>query len=194
MVLERPPIAFVRSAVVDEDAAFGAVIDEAAARADLIVTTGGVSMGVYDTAKAVLSARGTVKFEKIAMNPGMPQGFGTVSGTPIITLPGNPVSSFISFEVFVRPAIRAMQGRHEVERTTRRAVCTTAFSSPKEKVQFARGVLSGTDELSVEPIGSQGSHIMGGLAAANAIIVVPVGQDAVAAGQFVDVIDLREDS
>lgn len=184
----------VRPAVTDDDEAFAAVVDEAAAVGDLVVTTGGVSMGVYDTAKAVLSARGTVTFEKIAMNPGMPQGFGHVGDRPIVTLPGNPVSAFVSFEAFVRPAIRAMQGRADVQRPRRSATCTQAFTSPAGKVQFARAVVEGRDELTVAPVGGQGSHVMGGLAAANALIVVPIGRTSVEAGDVVEVIDLREDA
>lgn len=188
--------AVVHSAVSDDDAAFAAAIDAAATSGDLVITTGGVSMGVYDTAKAVLSRRGTVTFEKIAMNPGMPQGFGHVGEppTPIITLPGNPVSAFVSFEAFVRPAIRAMQARRDVLRALRAATCTQAFTSPAGKVQFVRAIVDGHDALVVAPVGGQGSHIMGGLAAANSLIVIPAEQTSVAAGDTVHIFDLREDS
>ena len=186
----------VMPAVTDDDAAFATVIDEAAQAADLIVTTGGVSMGAYDTAKAVLSARGTVVFEKVAMNPGKPQGFGHVGTrpTPIITLPGNPVSAFVSFECFVRPAIRTLQGHAVTERPRRTASITMDLGSPPGKEQFARAIVSGTDELSVAPVGLQGSHVMGGLGAANALIVVPAETTAVPAGSVVEIIDLREDA
>ena len=180
-------------AVTDDPYAFKSAIARAAEIADLIVTSGGVSMGAYDTVKAVLSDLGTVQFEKVAMQPGMPQGFGRVANdVPIITLPGNPVSAYVSFEVFVRPTIRALQGRDEIRRPMRTAVATTAFSSPKVKEQFARGILSGDDRLEVELVGAQGSHVLGGLAAANALIVVPVGQDHVEVGDTVAVMDLRE--
>ena len=91
----------------DVDADVRAALDRAAAEADVVVTSGGVSMGAYDTVKAVLSEVGTVEFLKVAMNPGMPQGHGFVGDehVPIVTLPGNPVSSYISFENFVRPLL-----------------------------------------------------------------------------------------
>ncbi|MGH3190662.1 MAG: molybdopterin-binding protein [Streptosporangiaceae bacterium] len=97
-----------------------ASVGEALADADLLVTSGGISMGGdHDSVKATLQRLGTVTFRKVAMQPGMPQGFGTVSAgcTPIITLPGNPVSAFVSFQLFVRPAVRALQGRTPVSRT-----------------------------------------------------------------------------
>ena len=186
----------VMPAVTDDDAAFARAIDEAALAADLIVTTGGVSMGAYDTAKAVLSARGTVVFEKVAMNPGMPQGFGHVGDrpTPIITLPGNPVSAFVSFECFVRPAIRALQGHAVTERPRRRATITADLGSPSGKEQYARAIVTGEDALEVAPVGMQGSHVMGGLGAANALIVVPAEATAVVSGSVVEIIDLREDA
>jgi len=87
-------------------------IEDQLIRADLVLTSGGVSVGAYDVVKEVLSRLGTVAFEQVAMQPGKPQGFGTIGpdSTPIITLPGNPVSSYVSFEVFVRPVIRKMLG------------------------------------------------------------------------------------
>lgn len=184
----------LKPAVTDDDDAFAAAIDAAAAEGDLIITTGGVSMGVYDTAKAVLSKRGTVTFEKVAMNPGMPQGFGEVEGTPIITLPGNPVSAFVSFECFARPAIRTLQGHRDIERPRRHAVLTIDLTSPANKEQYARALVTGTDELRVEPIGLQGSHIMGGLGTANALIVIPADQTQIAAGRTVEIIDLRREA
>lgn len=180
-------------AVSDDPYAFKSAIARAAEIADLIVTSGGVSMGAYDTVKAVLSDLGTVRFEKVAMQPGMPQGFGLVANdVPIITLPGNPVSAYVSFEVFVRPTIRALQGRDVIRRPMRTATSTVAFDSPAVKEQYVRAVVSGTDVLEVAPVGMQGSHVLGGLAAANALIVVPIGQNRVEIGSTVDVMDLRE--
>src|SRR6185437_5067540 len=93
-------------AVPDDAHALMETLTDQLVHADAIITTGGVSAGAYDTVKEVLSRLGTVRFDKVAMQPGMPQGFGTIgeASTPIFTLPGNPVSSFVSFEVFVRPA------------------------------------------------------------------------------------------
>ena len=95
------------------------------------MTSGGVSKGAFDVVKEVLSELGTVSFGEVAMQPGKPQGFGFVGedATPIITLPGNPVSSYVSFEVFVVPAIRRMMGRLPYRRPMVRALCTQGFSS-----------------------------------------------------------------
>ena len=107
-------------------------IEDQLIRADLVVTTGGVSVGAYDVVKEVLSRLGTVAFEQVAMQPGKPQGFGTIGpdSTPIFTLPGNPVSSYVSFEVFVRPVIRRMLGVEPLDRPMVRAVCKEAMTSP----------------------------------------------------------------
>lgn len=177
--------------VRDDAAAFSAALAEAAASSDLIVTSGGVSMGAYDTVKEVLSTAGGVEFAKVAMNPGMPQGCGRALDVPIITLPGNPVSTYVSFELFVRPVLRRLQGRSDHATPTRSAHTTAAISSPLNKRQFARGVVQGHDTLTVTPVQGQGSHAMGGLADANCLIVVPEGVAEVPVGSAVQVIDLR---
>jgi molybdopterin molybdotransferase len=175
--------------IPDDDAAFLDAIEDQLHRCDLILTSGGVSMGAYDTVKAVLSKLGTVHFMKVAMQPGMPQGYGRIEGTPIITLPGNPVSSYVSFEMFVRPAIRRMRGLTNLDRPILMSTCVSALDSPLGRRQFARArfVAGG-----VEATGTgQGSHVLGGLADADALIVIPEAQVHVAAGTVVSVIDLR---
>jgi len=175
--------------IPDDDAAFLDAIEDQLHRCDLILTSGGVSMGAYDTVKAVLSRLGTVQFMKVAMQPGMPQGYGRIEGTPIITLPGNPVSSYVSFEMFVRPAIRRMRGLTNLDRPILMSTCVSALDSPLGRRQFARArfVAGG-----VEATGTgQGSHVLGGLADADALIVIPEDQVHVAAGTVVSVIDLR---
>jgi molybdopterin molybdotransferase len=179
--------------VSDSFEEFTAALEQHAATADLIITSGGVSMGAYDTVKEVLTARGGVEFLKVAMNPGMPQGFGRVDGVPIITLPGNPVSTFVSFEAFVRPAIRKMLGHANLLRPERTATITESITSPGGKRQFARGTVSGRDRLEVTPVGGQGSHVIGGLSRANCIIVIPETVTEVRAGSSVSIIDLRAD-
>ena len=184
--------------VRDEAEAFRAALDAAAAEADIIVTSGGVSMGEYDAVKAVLRASGEVEFAKVAMHPGMPQGSGHVGErrVPIITLPGNPVSSFISFELFVRPVIRRMLGFESLFRATEPAVALEEWHSSAMKAQYARAVLEVDADgvRRVRPVGGQGSHMMGGLAQANALVVVPVGAERVEAGQTVTVIDLNRET
>jgi molybdopterin molybdotransferase len=184
-----------RKRVADDEAEFRAAIDSAARECDLILTSGGVSMGAYDTVKAVLSTLGSVDFIKTAMQPGMPQGCGSVTvdsrTVPIITLPGNPVSSYVSFENFVRPAIRTMLGADMIQRPDRMATMTEGMQSPGAKRQFARGHLdraAGT----VTPVGGQGSHVVGGLAQANCMIVINEGVSSVAAGDSVRVIECGE--
>ncbi len=175
--------------IVDDHDAFLSAVREAAATADLILTSGGVSMGVYDTVKAVFNDIGSVEFCKVAMQPGMPQGFGSVDGTKIITLPGNPVSSYVSFENFVRPVILRMRGERGVVRQVRTATLTEAFNSPAKKRQFVRAQIVGDR---VTPVGSQGSHVMGGLALSNCLIVVDEDVTHVAEGSIVHVIEFKE--
>jgi len=156
-----------------------------------------VSMGAYDTVKAVLSRIGTVEFVKVAMQPGMPQGFGVLGddAVPIATLPGNPVSAYVSFEIFVRPLIRRMMGFRDVHRPVVSAVCTAPFDSPAGKTQFARVQLRVEDGRYVaHPEGAQGSHILGGLARADALAVVPPEVTRIEAGDLITVIDLGRDA
>lgn len=175
--------------IPDDDAAFLDAIEDQLHRCDLILTSGGVSMGAYDTVKSVLSRLGTVQFMKVAMQPGMPQGYGRIESTPIITLPGNPVSSYVSFEMFVRPAILKMRGFTTLERPTLTALCASALDSPRGKRQYARARFV---DAGVEATGTgQGSHVLGGLAEADALIVIPEEQVHVPEGATVRVIDLR---
>jgi molybdopterin molybdotransferase len=177
----------------DEPQGVLSAIEDQLIRADMVVTTGGVSVGAYDVVKEVLSTLGTVEFTKVAMQPGMPQGFGTVGEDkiPIFTLPGNPVSAYVSFELYIRPAIEKMMGREAGPRRTVTATCFGAFSSPRGKRQFARGVYDAVGH-SVRPVGGHGSHLVGDLALANALIVVPEDVTEVVDGDDVEVIVLDE--
>ncbi len=136
----------------DDVAQFSAVLNEYAAEADLIITSGGVSAGAYEVVKDAFGRDGDqgVEFVKVAMQPGMPQGAGTVDGTPIATLPGNPVSALVSFEVFIRPALRRAMALADPERPHRLALLTESLKSPHGKRQFRRAVFdpaAGTDPL-----------------------------------------------
>jgi molybdopterin molybdotransferase len=191
---EAGALAFRVGIVGDDPRQLMDTIEDQLIRADVIVTTGGVSAGAYDVVKEVLSRLGTVAFEKVAMQPGMPQGHGTIGPdrTPIFTLPGNPVSSYVSFEVFVRPVLRRMLGVEPLLRPTVRATCTTSFSSPEGKRQFARGWLSVEDgRYVVAPHSGQGSHLVNDLAHSNCLIVVPEQVTAVKAGEPVTVMVLE---
>lgn len=162
---------------------------------DLVVTTGGVSAGAYEVVKEALGGRlsssKSVEFVKVAMQPGMPQGAGVLddaAGTAIITLPGNPVSALVSFEVFIRPALRAAMGLPNPDRPRRTAVLAEDLTSPRGKRQFRRGVLT---EDTVTSYGPPASHHLRWLASANCLLELDEDTAEVAAGQRVQVWDLR---
>jgi molybdopterin molybdotransferase len=182
--------------VRDDASSVRAALSQAARRADLVLTSGGVSAGVYDTVKEVLGALGTVRFEKVAMQPGMPQGFGTIDDVPIFTLPGNPVSSMVSFEVFVRPVLRALAGvRDPASAPTVVAIADRQWRSPENRRQFARAVLLPAAEGGrprVRPVGAQGSHLVADLAAATCLAVVPEGIGTVGVGDELVCLPLSE--
>jgi molybdopterin molybdotransferase len=183
-------LAYRRSVVPDDLAGVLPALEEQLHHADLLVTTGGVSMGgEHDVVKAALRELGTVTFTKVAMQPGMPQGFGTIGAgrVPIFTLPGNPVSAFVSFQLFVRPAIAALQGASDLGLPAVRATLTAGVRSPEGRRSYLRGVLSGDK---VAPLSGQGSHQIAALGRANALIVVPERQTQLPAGESVDVLVL----
>jgi molybdopterin molybdotransferase len=173
---EAGATAFRIGIVPDEPKKLIDAIEDQLIRADLVVTTGGVSVGAYDVVKEVMSRLGTVEFDRISMQPGMPQGHGVIGPdrTPIYTLPGNPVSAYVSFEVFVRPVIRRLLGAKTIFRPEVRASALTGFSSPAGKRQYARGALGVEDgRYVVRPLEGQGSHRVRDLAYSNCFIVVP---------------------
>ncbi|MEV7775341.1 gephyrin-like molybdotransferase Glp [Kitasatospora sp. NPDC086791] len=187
---EAGAIAFRVGAVPDDADRLRAALDEQLGRADLIVTSGGVSVGAYDVVKEVLQARGGVDFRSLRMQPGKPQGFGRIGGAdgvPLLALPGNPVSAYISFELFVRPVIRTMLGAADVHRPVVRALCPVALRSPAGRRQFLRGRYSAADGT-VEPVGGAESHLVGALARADCLITVPEDVTDLPAGSAVDVV------
>ena len=181
-------IPFLIGCVRDDARTFLSTIESQLLRADAVITTGGVSMGAYDTVKEVLSRVGTMRFDKVAMQPGMPQGFGVLGEdeVPVFTLPGNPVSAMVSFEVFVAPALRLMAGRAQHETSLVTAVASDGWTAPAGKMQFARVVLSHNDSGYIVAIaGLQGSHALGSLSGANALAVIPAEVTSVRAGDTV---------
>jgi molybdopterin molybdotransferase len=191
---EAGAIAYRVGIVPDDPTRLMAIIEDQLVRADLVVTTGGVSAGAYDTVKAVLSRLGTVEFLKVAMQPGMPQGFGTVGpdSTPIFTLPGNPVSAYVSFEVFVRPAIRRMLGVLPLYRPLVRATLATPITKSEGKRSYVRARIEVTDGVYVvTPVGGMGSHLVADLALANAFVVAPDSVTEIPAGSTVSVMMLE---
>jgi molybdopterin molybdotransferase len=189
-------IAYRVGAVADDAETLRSTIEDQLIRADLLVTTGGVSVGAYDVVKEALSHVGDedvagsgVEFRKLAMQPGKPQGFGSIGPDhiPLLALPGNPVSSYVSFELFVRPAIRALMGLADIHRPRTRAVLKAdkALRSPKGRRQFLRGSHADGE---VTPVGGAGSHLVAALAHADALIVVPEDVESVEPGTEVEVV------
>ncbi|SDL06069.1 gephyrin-like molybdotransferase Glp [Streptomyces indicus] len=191
-------IAYRVGAVADDAETLRSTIEDQLIRADLLVTTGGVSVGAYDVVKEALESVGDedeagagIEFRKLAMQPGKPQGFGSIGPdhTPLLALPGNPVSSYVSFELFVRPAIRTLMGLADVHRPSVRAElrCEEPLSSPKGKRQFLRGAYD-AEAGAVRPVGGSGSHLIAALAQADCLIVVPEDTTEVAPGTELEVI------
>ncbi|MGH3564742.1 MAG: molybdopterin molybdotransferase MoeA [Pseudonocardia sp.] len=155
---------------------------------DLVLTSGGVSAGAYEVVKDAFTGRG-VEFARVAMQPGGPQGAGRLAdlgGVGVVTLPGNPVSAQVSFEVFVRPALRAALGHPHPRRAVVRAGVGDRLSSPAGKRQFRRGVLDAVDGT-VREVGSAPSHLLGALARADCFIVLPEDVTELAAGATAEV-------
>lgn len=181
----------------DDVAQFSSILDKHAApenEVDLIITSGGVSAGAYEVVKDAFGPDGMqggegVAFVKVAMQPGMPQGIGRVAGTTIVTLPGNPVSALVSFEVFIRPALRTAMGLPDPHRPRRPAVLAESLTSPKGKRQFRRAILD-TANGSVLSYGPPASHHLRWLASANALLDIPEDVVEVSAGTELQVWDL----
>ncbi|MBO1753531.1 gephyrin-like molybdotransferase Glp [Allobranchiibius sp. CTAmp26] len=171
--------------VGDEGPQTRAALTALAEEVDAIVTSGGVSAGAFEPLK--LAFADDFEFTQVAMQPGKPQGFGMLGDVPVFCLPGNPVSSLVSFEVFVAPALRRMAGR-PVDALSVRATVQTGWTSPPGRAQFARVVLD--RERRIVSSGGQASHIMGGLAAANALAFVPAEVTRVSEGDVLEVFPL----
>lgn len=180
--------------VADDTAEFTAVLDRYRVRdggIDLIITSGGVSAGAYEVVKDVFGRDGDqgVDFVKVAMQPGMPQGIGRVGEAAIITLPGNPVSAQVSFEVFVRPALRRAMGLPAPDRPRRTAVLSEKLTSPAGRRQFRRGLLD-YETGAVTNYGPPASHHLRYLASANCLLDIADEVTELAVGTPVEVWDL----
>lgn len=181
--------------VRDDEAALESVLCDAVARCDAVVTSGGVSMGDYDVVKAVLSRIADMRWMQIAIKPAKPFAFGLLGAAdgravPVFGLPGNPVSSLVSFELFARPALRRMQGHLVLDRAHVRAVADHGLSRrPDGKTHYVRVVAShGLDgRVHLASVGVQGSHQLAATSLANALAVLPDG-DGVPPGGEVEAI------
>ncbi|NKI43345.1 molybdotransferase-like divisome protein Glp [Streptomyces physcomitrii] len=195
---EAGAIAYRVGAVADDPETLRATIEDQLIRADLLVTTGGVSVGAYDVVKEALSSTrdaeedgSGVEFRRLAMQPGKPQGFGSIGPdhTPLLALPGNPVSSYVSFELFARPAIRTLMGVADIHRESVRAVLRSKkpLGSPEGRRQYLRGRYDAR-RGEVTPVGGSGSHLVAALAKADALIVVPEETTGLKPGAEVEVL------
>ncbi len=179
--------------IADDEAAIEQALRELAQACDAIVTTGGVSMGDFDFVKLVLDRIGQMRWMQVAIRPAKPLAFGTVAGTPVFGLPGNPVSCMVSFELFARPALRKLAGHSQLWRQKLRGEAAEALGRrPDGKTHFARVSWSYRDgQFWLASAGGQGSHQLSGMAAANGLAVLP-DSDGVAAGQEVEFFALGE--
>ncbi|MDH3250529.1 MAG: molybdopterin molybdotransferase MoeA, partial [Acidimicrobiia bacterium] len=158
----------------------------AARECDVVITSGGVSMGEYDLVKQVLTELGGIELWKVAMQPAKPFAFGAIEGTPLFGLPGNPVSVFVAFEQFVRPALLSMMGHRSLLRPRLSATMADDANTDPEKTVFLRVVVeSGPDGRIARLAGDQASNVLSATARADAFAVVPRGVAGVAAGDTV---------
>ena len=178
--------------VRDDEDAIAAALELAAAGCDAVLTTGGVSMGDFDFVKVVLDRIGDMRWMQVAIKPAKPLAAGRLRTTPIIGLPGNPVSSMISFELFARPALRKMAGHADLDRRRVRAVVEGGLRRKEDgKIHFARVSMSQRDDLTfvARSAGGQGSHHTAAMAHADGLAILPDG-DGIADGDTVEVIVL----
>jgi gephyrin len=157
------------------------------AESDVVITSGGVSMGDLDLIKPLLSELADVHFRRVFMKPGKPFNFATSGNALVFSLPGNPVSALVSFEVFLRPALRSMLGANDIDRP-RVQVGIAHDIQPSDRIEFQRAVVRVTADGSLEAwtTGSQASSRLASLIGANALIVIPPGPDCLTAGSRVD--------
>ncbi len=183
----------------DEEAVVGTLVEDAAARCDAVVTSGGVSVGDRDVMKAVLLKIGGTRARsmQVAVKPAKPLAFGTLGerGTPAFGLPGNPVSALVAYELFVRPALRTMAGHRAIDRPRLAAVAETDLDRRRDgKLHLLRVALrTGTDGVPrARPSGGQGSHMLRAMAGADALALLPDGE-GVRRGDRVEVLVLDAD-
>ena len=161
-------------------------------QADAFVSSGGVSVGERDVVKGAFFRRGEFDFFRVAMQPGMPQGFGHIEGKPYFGLPGNPVSVFVSFELFIRPALMKMMGRKDLSRPEVTARLKGDVSGPRGKMQFARVLVRREgDGYVATPTGGRGSNLLATVARANGLAMIPAGVEIARAGTDVRVMLFR---
>ncbi len=185
--------------VPDDEQGLAEALERGAARCDMVVTSGGVSVGDHDMMKVVLDklSGGTMQWLQVAVKPGKPLAFGSLvsTGTPVVGLPGNPVSALVSFELFARPALRRMAGHRRLGRPVLAGVAEVDLRRRRDgKLHLVRATavagVGGT--VHVRPSGGQNSHMLRAMAEANCLVLLPDG-DGVAAGEHVELLLLDAD-
>lgn len=166
----------------------------AAANADVVITSGGVSVGEADYIKDSVTALGRIDFSKVAMKPGRPLTFGRVGDAPFFGLPGNPVSVMVTFYLFVQPALRRLEGESTVEPLILEARCESKLRKKPGRTEYQRGILAANPagDLVVDRTGPQGSGILTSMSEANCFIVLPADLETAEAGTAVPVIPFGE--
>jgi molybdopterin molybdotransferase len=171
---------------IDDEAETERKFREGLAQADALITSGGVSVGDYDVVKVVLMKLGVLNFWRVAMKPGKPQAYGISDGKPIFGLPGNPVSSLVVFELFVRPALLKMAGHTKLLRPTFKAILEENVFNRDGRVNYMRAIISKRDGTHyAKTTGPQGSGILYSLVLANGFIIIPPGA-SIKAGEAVE--------
>lgn len=189
-MLQKLGVDFLDMGVVaDVKADIEHTLQQAASCADVIITSGGASVGEADFIKQILDAIGQVNFWKIAMKPGKPLAFGNIDGKLFFGLPGNPVSAMATFYLFVQPALRLLEGETAQSALQLRARCSSALKKQPGRKDFQRGIVHSNQrgELIVDSTGIQGSHILSSMGKANCFIVLPREAGNIEAGSEVDV-------
>ncbi|MDX1520912.1 MAG: molybdopterin molybdotransferase MoeA, partial [Anaerolineae bacterium] len=189
-VRQAGAIPFDLGIVSDKHGSLQDTIERALAEADVLLTSGGVSMGQLDLVKPYLASRGTVHFGRVNTKPGKPVTFATVDGKPCFAMPGFPVSALVSFEIFVRPALLQMAGHPHTQRVREKARLAHDVSHSAARTEFQRVVLNRDDEgrLVASTTGFQGSGRLLSMSGANGLIILPHGQDDFTAGTEVDAV------
>jgi molybdopterin molybdotransferase len=188
-VTEAGAQALLLASVPDQPKAIEAALRRATGEADLLVVSGGVSVGRHDHVRAAIERLGELGFWRIAVQPGKPLAFGTIAQRPVIGLPGNPVSALVTFELFVRPLLRAMLGLPGDGRLHLPVRLTEQLHKDPERRAYLRVVVRrAADGWEASPAGGQGSAQLRPLASANALLAVPAGEAAGEAGALYDAI------
>ena len=179
-------------AVPDDAATLRRVLTSQQGEVDAIITSGGVSMGAYDVVKEVLASEPGMEFVQVAMQPGRPQGLGTLAdGTPVFALPGNPVSAFVSFEVFVRPALLRLRGLSDLGRPEVTGIVVDGWRPPPDRTQYMPVALEASADgwlVRRAARGGSGSHLVAGLAGAHGLAIIAAGTEQVRPGDRVRVL------